>query len=115
MAKKRTRSPKRDLINEKGVSRVHSGCNSFKLHLRHVCLLSACQISDDLITIDLDEAMELEDNSDEVVNSCLEDYPLIVDDSPEGRYAAEVTRAHITEQTREGHIRCVLSTPFLCS
>lgn len=56
--------------------------------------------------------MELEENSIDVVNSCLEDYPEIEDDSPEGRYAAEVTRAHITEQTREGHIRCALDLLF---
>ena len=54
---------------------------------------------------ELDEEEELLEHINEVLAVCLEDFPNTADNSPEGKYAAEMAKQYITDKTREGHIR----------
>lgn len=64
------------------------------------------QISEEQISLDLEEATWDEDNLDLLLTSCLEDFP-DGDNSELAEYAASIARASITDRTHGGHFRFV--------
>lgn len=67
-----------------------------------------CQIADEEVTLHLEDYDSMQEQLEALLNDHLGEFP--DDDKSEvASHAAEITRAHITDDTRKGHSRCVLT------
>lgn len=67
----------------------------------------ANQIADEEVKLHLEDYDSMQEQLEQLFNGCIGDFP--DDDKSEiGAYAAQIAWAHITDQTRQGHARCVV-------
>ena len=70
------------------------------------------QIADEEVKLHLEDCDSIQDQLEHVLNDCIGDFP--DDDKSEvAAYAAQIARAHITEQTHHGHARQVVIFSYL--
>jgi len=71
------------------------------------------QIADEEVKLHLEDCDSLQNQLELLLDGCMSDFP--DDDKSEvAAYAATIARAHTTDQTRNGHTRCVSGLPFCC-
>ena len=77
-----------------------------------IYLCSFFQIADEEVKLHLEDYDSLQDQLELLLDGCIGEFP--DDDKSEvATYAATIARAHITDQTRNGHTRCVFLAAFL--